>query len=101
MCSDSIFILLKELQVAVFYFYARQFFLFPPFLNLGVQIRCPQNWYINLKLPLDKPLVFKLLLAGENEAGLQDLVDLFMYLYNTKTKIGYKTPWKEDFGFQI
>ena len=43
--------------------------------------------------------MFKLLLAAENEAGLQDLVDLFMDLYNTKTKIDYKTPWKEDFGF--
>ena len=40
MCSDSIFNLLKRV------------FLFLPFLNLGAQIRCPQNWYAEPKSAL-------------------------------------------------
>ena len=31
-------------------------FLFVPFLNLGAQIRCPKNWYTNLKSALDQHL---------------------------------------------
>ena len=32
-------------------------FLFLPFLNLGTQIRGPQNRYTNLKSALDQPLL--------------------------------------------
>ena len=42
------------------FFYAKKVFLFLPFLNLGTQIRCPQNRYTDLKSALDQPLkVFK------------------------------------------
>ena len=40
MCSDSIFNLLKRV------------FIFLPILNLGAQIRWPQNWYAELKSAL-------------------------------------------------
>ena len=38
------------------YLLCRRIFLFLPFLNLGAQIRCPQNRYTDLKLALDQPL---------------------------------------------
>ena len=40
-------------------------------------------------------------MASREEAELQDLMDLFTYLYSKKKKkkkIGYKIRWKEDFG---
>ena len=40
------------------FFYAKKVFLFLPFLNLGTQIRCPQNRYTDLKSALDQPLIY-------------------------------------------
>ena len=40
----------------IMYLLCRRIFLFLPFLNLGAQIRCPQNRYTDLKLALDQPL---------------------------------------------
>ena len=87
MCSDLIFNLLKRVQMAVFYFYAKHYFfcfhvlfcfsfmaLFHGcgsnvprlqshdkervyFFNLGTQIRCSQNRYTDLRSALDQPLL--------------------------------------------
>ena len=38
------------------FFIFMQNFSFRPFLNLGAQITCPQNWCTNLKSALDQPL---------------------------------------------
>ena len=44
--------------MAVFVFLCKTLvFLFLPSLNLGTQITCPQNWYTDLKSPLDQSLV--------------------------------------------
>ena len=56
MCSDSIFNLLKRVADGSFLFLCKTLvFLFLPFLNLGVQIRSPQNRYTDLKSALDQP----------------------------------------------
>ena len=56
-CSDSIFNLLKRVTEGSFLFLCKKFvFLFLPFLNLGTQIKCPQNCYTDLKSALDQPL---------------------------------------------
>ena len=41
--------------MADFYFYAKHYFSFS-FLNLGTQIRCPQNRYTYLKSAQDQPV---------------------------------------------
>ena len=42
---------LEKLQIVVYLFLGKMLaFLFLPFWNLCTQIRCPQNWYNNLKL---------------------------------------------------
>ena len=58
MCSDSIFNLLKGVANGSFLFLCKTVaFLFLPYLNLGTQIRCPQNQYTDLKSALDQLLV--------------------------------------------
>ena len=42
-----------NLQMAVFLFLSKTSVFFLPFLNLGSQISCPQNWYTDLKSALD------------------------------------------------
>ena len=37
-----------------FYFYAKRYFFFLSFLNLGTQIRYPQNRYTDFKSALDQ-----------------------------------------------
>ena len=59
MCSDSIFNLLNSYRWQFLFLCKTLVFLFLPFLNLGTQIRCPQNWYTNLKSALDQPLLNK------------------------------------------
>ena len=54
-----------------FYFYAVLVFLFLPFLNLVIQISCPQNWYTNLKSAIDLPL-----LVGAN--GNTDIANMYI-----------------------
>ena len=56
-CSNSIFNIVKKVTGGSFLFLCKTVFLFLPVLNLGTQIRCPQNWYSNLNLVLDQPLV--------------------------------------------
>ena len=57
MYSDSILNLLKRVTDDKFLFLCKALvFLFLPFLNLGTQIRCPQNWYTGLKSALDQLL---------------------------------------------
>ena len=49
-CSDSIFNLLKRVTEVSFLFLCKKLVLFfVTFLNLGTQIKCPQNWYTDLK----------------------------------------------------
>ena len=56
-CSDSIFNLLKRVTEGSFLFLCKKLvFFFLTFLNLGAQIRCPQNRYTDLKSALDQPL---------------------------------------------
>ena len=58
-CSDSIFNLLKRVTEGSFLFLCKKLvFFFLTFLNLGAQIRCPQNWYSNLKSALNQPLIY-------------------------------------------
>ena len=53
-CSDSIFNLLKRVTEGSFLFLCKKLvFIFLTFLNLGAQIRCPQNRYSDLKSTLD------------------------------------------------
>ena len=57
-CSDSIFNLLKRVTEGSFLFLCKKLvFFFLTFLNLGAQIRCPQNQYTDLKSALDQPLI--------------------------------------------
>ena len=56
--------------MTVSYFYAVLVFLFLPFLNLVIQISCPQNWYTSLKSALDQPL-----LVGAN--GNTDITNMY------------------------
>ena len=49
LCSDSIFNLLNRVTDGSFTFSCKTVFLFLPFLNLGTQIRCPQNQYTDLE----------------------------------------------------
>ena len=57
MCCDSIFNVLKRVGDGSFSFLCKTLvFIFLPFLNLGAQIRCPQNRYTDLKSALDQPL---------------------------------------------
>ena len=56
MWSDSIFNLLKRVTGDSFLFLHNTLGFFLSFLNLGTQIRCPQNWYTDLKVALDQPL---------------------------------------------
>ena len=53
MCFESILNLLKRVtdDRVFFHFHARRWFLH--FLNFDSQIRCPQNWYTDLKSTLD------------------------------------------------
>ena len=53
------------LQVAVFCIFIQNVFLFLHFLNLGAQIRCHQNQYIDLKLALDQPQMMSALAFNE------------------------------------
>ena len=60
MCFDSILNLLERVTASSFLFLCKVLvFLFLPFLNLGAQIRCPQNWYTNLRLALDQPMTYQ------------------------------------------
>ena len=61
-CSDSIFSLLKRVTDSSFLFSCKTS-LFPPlpFLNLGTQIRCPQNPNTDLKSAVEQPLLIFLL----------------------------------------
>ena len=57
MCYDSICPFAKKSCKWHFFILCKTLvFLFPPFLNIGAQVRCPQNWYIDLKPVLDQPL---------------------------------------------
>lgn len=57
MCSDSIFSLLKRVRDDSFLFLCKTLgFLFLPCLNLGVQMRCSQNWYTHLNSALDQSM---------------------------------------------
>ena len=57
MCSDSIFNWGKTVTDDSSLFLCKTLvFLFLPFLNLDAEIRCPPNWYTNLKSALDQPL---------------------------------------------
>ena len=63
MCSDSIFSLLKKVtDNGLFIFVQNASFSFSTFFelvhpNLCNQIRCPQNWYTDLRLALDQPQI--------------------------------------------
>ena len=65
-CSDSIFNLLKRVTEGSFLFLCKKLvFLFLLFLNLGAQIRCPQNRYTDT---LDQPLSTKSMKPSENKS---------------------------------
>ena len=55
LCSDSILNLLKRgTDGSSLFLYKTLVFLFLPFLNSGIQIRCPQNRHADLKSALDQ-----------------------------------------------
>ena len=65
MYSDAIFNLLKRVTHGSFLFLCKALvFLFPPFLNLGTQIRFPKNWYTDLKSALDRSLMQSVIRKG-------------------------------------
>ena len=58
MYSDSMFNLLKRIRDGSFLFLWKMLaFLFLPFFDFGAQIRCPQNWYTDLRSALNQPLI--------------------------------------------
>ena len=57
MCSNSMFNMLNRFTDGSFLFlFKKLVFLFLPLLNLGAQIKCPQNQYTILKSATDQPL---------------------------------------------
>ena len=61
LCFDSLLNLLKRVTDGSFLFLCKTLVLFfLPFLNLGAQIRYPQNWFFNPTSVLDQPLALML-----------------------------------------
>lgn len=76
----------KQLQTEVFYFYIKRLS-FSTFLEFGPQIRCPWNWYTDLKLAQDQPLVMlRIPLSVRTKYGMRmdTKLDNFLHLHENK-----------------